>query len=716
MSRQTSGTPYPLGATSTSDGVNFSLFSANAEMIDLCLFDQSGAETRVPLQRTGDIWHVHMNGLTPGQAYGYRAHGPWAPESGHRFNPMKLLLDPYARSMTAVPVISRTSYDYVLDDEEKEDIAKGGSIREDRVLTSSDSDNVHQTPKCLVTGRDPSATRSFKSHIHLADTLIYELHVKGFTRLRQDLPDELRGRYRGLGHDNILEYLKGLGVTSIELLPVQEYVDESFLLGKGFTNYWGYNPICFFIPTRRYSTGEPRFEFRSMVNRLHDAGIEVILDVVYNHTAEGDQFGPTFSYRGIDNASYYKLNTEDKRHYVNDSGCGNSLNLEHPAVLQLVSDSLRYWVTEMDVDGFRFDLAPGLARRDGKFDQTAPFFQTLRQDPVLNRVKLIAEPWDLGSDGYQFGYFPQHWSEWNDQYRDTVRKFWRGDPGILPQFAHHVHGSSGIFEQTRRPPQASINFITSHDGFTLTDIVSYSDKHNEANLEANRDGHSENYSFNHGVEGDTTNTSILSLREKQKRNLLTTLLVSQGVPMIHAGDELSQTKRGNNNSYCHDNELNWIDWSALSQEPVRDLHDYIREVIHLRRDWQELRSERFIHGSQIDRHQGLGEIQWLHPDGHHMTPEDWQDATLFTVGLMLHGGAMFPERKTGNRLILIQFNANVGEILAKMPGVPMQGNWHCRLSSADGWRERNLNLRQGETVALEDRSISLFEFVEQPHE
>jgi isoamylase len=686
--RHHSGEPWPLGATCTTTGVNFALYSVHAETVELCLFDENDREHRVSvIHRTGDIWHIDVHGLTAGQRYGYRVGGAWQPAQGHRFNPNKLLLDPYARELTGIPRICAASYDYLLEDEQ---------------FVMNVSDNAAHMPKCVVT----VAHRQRRSGpvVRTADSLIYELHVKGFTRLHPALGDDERGRYAGLGSQDILAYLKDLGVTSLELLPVQEFVDESFLTDRKLVNYWGYNPLGFFTPTMRYARQNPTQEFAAMVDQIHDAGFEVILDVVYNHTAEGGQTGPTMSFRGIDNATYYRLQTDDRSQYVNDSGCGNSLNVADPGVLQMVTDSLRYWV-ELGVDGFRFDLATSLGRDESGFSSRAAFFQVLRQDPVLGRVKLIAEPWDLGPGGYQLGQFPRHWSEWNDQYRDTVRRFWRGDAGVLPDFARQVHGASDLFEGSLRPPQSGINFVTSHDGFTLADLVSFSDKRNEANLEANHDGHHENYTFNCGIDGDTDDPGVLRLRARQQRNLLSTLLLSQGVPMILAGDEIARTQHGNNNSYCQDNELNWVDWSRISHES--ELLDFTRRVIAIRKSWVELRSSRFIHGNEYV--EGLDEIEWYHARGDAMQPSDWQDPTLYTVGLMLHGAAIFPGRVSGTRLILAIFNTDEQDIDFTTPEVPLVGEWHCQLSSAESW---TLNTPPGSDFMVESKSIGLFEFRE----
>ena len=736
------GEPWPLGATCTRTGVNFALFSAHADRVALCLFDESGRETNIPVRtRTGDIWHIHINDLVAGQIYGYRVYGLWDPESGHRFNGTKLLIDPYAKALTNIPRVHASSYDYekepsaALNREPSAALNKEPSAHEEPSADSNKEPSAHEEPSA-DSNKEPSAAHTKKlspstidnsAHIakcivvndlqpsphfdsvRLADALIYELHVKGFTRLHPDVEQNQQGRYLGLGSEKILDYLKDLGVTSLELLPIQEFVDEPFLTNRGLVNYWGYNPLCYFIPTHRYAVSDPRAEFSGMVNRVHDAGLEIILDVVYNHTTEGDHRGPTLSFRGIDNASYYRLDAADRGVYINDSGCGNSLNAANPAVLHLVMDSLRFWVA-MGVDGFRFDLTTSLGRNESGFSSQAAFFQAIQQDPVLNRVKLIAEPWDLGMGGYQLGQFPKYWSEWNDQYRDTVQRFWRGDTSVLPEFARQVHGASELFEESGRPPQSTINLITSHDGFTLADLVSYSEKNNAANLEANDDGHGENYNFNCGAEGDTNDTGILGLRAKQQRNLLTTLMVSQGVPMILAGDELGRTQHGNNNSYCQDNELNWMDWSLMNNSRNRQLLQYTQRLIGIRKTWGELRSERFIHGINYSHYESLDEIEWYHPRGEPMLPADWENPTLFTLGLMLHGAAIFPDRECGTRLILVVFNVDENPVAVAMPALPLPGFWHCQLSSAEKWAEMPLNISPGTELEMEAKSVSLFEY------
>jgi isoamylase len=683
------GKPYPLGATVVPGGVNFALFSRHAERVELALFDAAGNETRIPMvYRTDDIWHCEVPAVAAGQRYNYRLHGPWEPASGHRFNPSKCVLDPYARRLSGTPVVHPTLFDARP--------GKGG------VLLQDETDNAPYLPRCIVTGPPEGQSRPFRSDRRLVDALIYELHVKGMTRLHPDVPDPVRGRYAGLGHPAIIEHLRSLGVTQIELLPVQESIDESFVTTRGLTNYWGYNPILYFLPTARYARADPALEFLAMVRALHDANIEVILDVVYNHTGEGDGSGPTLCYRGIDNVSYYRLMPDNPAQYINDSGCGNSLNLASPAVLRLVMDSLRFWVTDMEVDGFRFDLATSLGRTAAGFDAHCAFFQACYQDPVLAGVRLIAEPWDLGVDGYRLGGFPAGWSEWNDQYRDTMRRFWRGDDGMLPAFARHLHGSSHLFEPAGRSPAAGINFMTSHDGFTLADLVSYKDKHNEANGEYNADGHNDDSSFNCGVEGASADATVRKLRRRQQRNLLATLMVSQGVPMILGGDEFGRTQGGNNNAYCQDNETGWIDWTLARTNA--DLLSFTRSAIALRRALPELRLGRFVHGVAHDNYQGLDEIDWFAPNGTPMTPDDWNWPALKTVGLMLHGAKVFGVAPGAANLVLIYFNADDRSVPVTLPFVPANGAWRCLLDTADDVRE---DLSSALALTLQARSMAV---------
>jgi glycogen operon protein len=615
-----SGLPYPLGATWTGKGVNFALFSAHATRVELCLFDANGHnEQRIEMpEYTDEVWHVLLPDVRPGQLYGYRVHGPYAPQHGHRFNPHKLLIDPYAKALSGDLKWTDAHYGF-----------KQGSPTAD--LSFDKRDNARYMPKCVVVdtaftwGNDRPPATPF------ARSVIYELHVKGFTKKHPQMPARMRGSFLGLGHPAVVEYLTHLGVTAVELLPIHALVDEHFLVKKGLTNYWGYNTIGFFAPDQRFITDNALGDFKSMVRSLHEAGIEVILDVVYNHTAEGNHMGPTFSFKGIDNLSYYRLVQGDERHYENYSGCGNTLNLRHPRVLQMVMDSLRYWVEEMHVDGFRFDLAASLARERAGFDGGSGFLDAVRQDPILSKVKLIAEPWDLGGDGYRLGGFPPGWSEWNGKFRDSVRRFWRGDGGLIGEMASRVTASSDLFEWGGRRPWSSINFVTSHDGFTLADMTSFERKHNEANGEDNSDGTNDNFSWNCGVEGQTANATILKLRAQQRRNMAATLLLSQGVPMLLSGDEMGKSQKGNNNAYCQDNELAWIDWSNIDEEMLT----FVRALIDLRARHPVLRRPRYFKGEMIGNH--VKDVVWLTPEGQEMTPTDWQVPYARSLGYLLNG-------------------------------------------------------------------------------
>jgi len=615
-----SGDHHALGARWDGEGVNFALFSAHAEKVELCLFDASGqteiARHALP-ERTHDIWHGYLPGLAPGAVYGYRVYGPYNPHAGHRFNHHKLLLDPYARQLTGDFRWTDAHFGYRRDDPEAD-------------LSFDTRDNADYMPKGVVTAPLSDAAPA-RPVIPWSQTIIYETHVRGFTLQHPEVPELQRGTFAGLGHPKIIAYLKALGVTSVELMPVQAFIDEHCLYEKGLRNYWGYNTVGFFAPHTTYLSDHDAAEFRRMVDDFHEAGLEVLLDVVYNHSGEGNHLGPTLSFRGIDNASYYRLQAEQPRYYVNDTGCGNTLDVSHPRVLQMVMDSLRYWSGEMGVDGFRFDLAPVMAREAHGFDQRASFLQALAQDPQLSRTKLIAEPWDIGPGGYQLGNFPAPWSEWNDDYRDTVRRFWRQEPGQLPTLARRLHGSSDIFERSGRRPSASVNFITSHDGFTLRDLVSYQQRHNLANGEDNDDGHRENLSENFGAEGPSDDAAIETARRRQQRNLLATLLVSQGVPMILAGDEMGRSQQGNNNAYCQDNALNWIDWQA-SDEQASNLIAFVTLLLKLRRDYPVLSHGNYIHPPHRPESEN---IQWLNSDGREMREEHWQEHHHFLLGYLL---------------------------------------------------------------------------------
>ncbi len=617
------GYPYPLGATVAGTGVNFALYSHHAEKVELCLFDESGAReiARIELrERTEDVWHVWVDEIKAGQFYGYRVYGAYDPKNGHRFNHHKLLIDPYAKQLSGTFRWSSEHYAYNLSDPSQD-------------LSFDRRNNARFMPKSVVTDYQ-QPLQPMVNPIAWNDTIIYETHVRGYTKLQEKLPAELRGTYLGLAQPSVIDYLVDLGITSVELLPVHAFVDEHFLVKRNLVNYWGYNTLSFFSPHGSYLQGNGTQEFRTMVDALHEAGLEVILDVVYNHTAEGNHLGPTLCYRGIDNKSYYSLQASDARYYVNDTGCGNTVNVKHPRVLQMVMDSLRYWSHTMGVDGFRFDLAPVLGREASGFDPFGGFFDAVRQDPVLNLKKMIAEPWDIGPGGYQLSNFPPGWSEWNDRYRDTVRRYWRGDAAMLPEFARRIHGSSDLFEHNRRKPSASVNFVTSHDGFNLCDLVSYNQRHNHANKEDNNDGHHTNFSFNFGVEGPTKNQRIETLRKRQQRNFLATLLLSQGTPMLLAGDEIGHSQQGNNNAYCQDNETTWIDWASLGENQWK-LRDFVRNVIRIRREFPLLRSRFYIHKPEDQIKKAGYNIHWYNQDGEPMKTEEWSRPDATTLGWML---------------------------------------------------------------------------------
>jgi glycogen operon protein len=660
------GNSHPLGATWDGLGVNFALFSAHATKVELCLFDEHGEQEleRIELPEfTDEVWHGYLPDARPGTIYAYRVHGPYEPEAGHRFNPNKLLLDPYARTLIGDLTWGPEVFGYRLESGDDQ--------------TFDERDSAPLMPKCRVI--DPAFTwgRERSPAIPWDRTILYETHVKGFTRLHPRLPEEVRGTYAGLATPEVVDYLRALGITSVELLPVHTFVNDSLLLDKGLSNYWGYNTIGFFSPARRYArnTAFAFSEFKEMVARLHDAGIEVILDVVYNHTAEGNEKGPTLSFKGIDNASYYRLMPDQPRYYINDTGTGNTLNLSHPRVLQMVTDSLRYWATDMRVDGFRFDLATILGREPYGFDEGGGFLDSCRQDPVLSRVKLIAEPWDCGPGGYQVGGFPPGWAEWNDRFRDTVRAFWKGDEGMAAELAARLTASGDKFNRRGRKPWASVNFVTAHDGFTLHDLVSYNDKHNEANGEGNRDGHSHNLSWNHGVEGPTDDPEIVALRERQKRNLLATVLLSQGTPMILAGDEFSRTQAGNNNAYCQDNEINWIDWSRIDDD-AKALAGFTRKLIALRQAFPVLRRGRFLTGA-YNEELGVKDSTWLTPDSTEMGAEDWTDPNTRCFGLLLDGRAQATgiRRPASDATLLLMLNAHHDVVEFSLPEPPAGQRW-----------------------------------------
>lgn len=643
------GAPYPLGATFDGSGTNFALFTESATAVTLCLVDASGVEVRVPLTEVdGYIWHGYLPGIGPGQRYGYRVDGPYEPSAGHRFNPNKFLLDPYAKTVEGAIEWGQALFSYSLDDPQRRDDA--------------DSRPGMMSAVVIDPAFDWQDDRRPKTPYH--DTVIYEAHVKGLTMLHPDVPAQLRGTYAGLGHPSIVAHLKKLGVTAIELMPVQQFIHDSQLGERGLTNYWGYSTIGFFAPHNAYAS-EPDAvsavtEFKTMVRTFHQAGIEVILDVVYNHTGEGNHLGPTISLRGIDNASYYRLDESRPEFYVDYTGTGNSLNVRTPHVLQLIMDSLRYWVTEMHVDGFRFDLAAALARQFYEVDRLSGFFDLVQQDPIVSQVKLIAEPWDLGPGGYQVGNFPPNWSEWNGKYRDMIRDFWRGEPSTLGEFASRLTGSSDLYGHSGRRPMASINFVTAHDGFTLADLVAYNRKHNEANGESNTDGEDNNRSWNGGAEGPTDDPAILRLRARRQRSLLATLLLSQGIPMILHGDELGRTQHGNNNAYAQDSELSWINWESADQE----LLDFTAEVSRLRAAHPTFHRRRFFSGRPVMQPDGgqVPDIVWLKPDGTPMEPADWTQGTELALGMYLNGSGIRCSDLTGSQMtdsdFILYFNAD----------------------------------------------------------
>ncbi len=623
------GRPFPLGATWEGDGTNFAIYTENAEKVELCLFDEAMGEAeteRIDMpEMTGYVWHCYLPGVNPGQLYGYRVHGPFDPGQGLRSNPSKLLIDPYTKAIAGKVDWAAPVFPYQMG-------------QEDADLTLNEEDDAYGMPKSVVIYPFFDWEGDRPPRIPWNRTIIYETHVKGLSMLNPDVPEDIRGTYAGLASRPMINYFKELGITAVELLPIHDFLDDKHLVDRGLHNYWGYNTTNFFAPTAFYSssgdTGGQVSEFQRMVKTLHEADIEVILDVVYNHTSEGNHLGPMLSFKGIDNPTYYRLVQDNKRYYMDYTGTGNSPNMLHPQVLKLIMDSLRYWVEEMHVDGFRFDLAATLARELHDVDRLSAFFDVIHQDPVVSRVKLIAEPWDVGEGGYQVGNFPILWTEWNGRYRDDVRKFWKGDEGLVSEIAYRLAGSSDLYEGTGRKPRASINFITAHDGFTLNDLVSYNEKHNEANGEDNRDGSNNNDSWNCGAEGPTDDPAIIALREKQKRNFMATLLLSQGVPMICGGDEFGRTQGGNNNAYCQDNEISWYDW-ALDENQKR-LLEFTKKLIDLRRDHPILRRRKFFQGRNI-RGLGIKDIMWLRPDGSEMTDEDWNASWIRCFGMLLAG-------------------------------------------------------------------------------
>jgi glycogen operon protein len=704
------GKPYPQGATWDGTGVNFSLYSENASAVELCLFDEVNStecETIPVRESTGYVWHCYLPGIKPGQLYGYRVHGPYEPQRGHRFNPAKLLMDPYAHAIAGSPDWNAPVFGYKLGENEAD-------------LTCDDRDDAAGVPKGVVTTSHFDWENDRPPLTLLHDTIVYELHVKGFTAAHPDIPEELRGTYAGLAHPVAIEYLKKLGITAVELMPVHAFLDDKYLIDRGLRNYWGYNSINFFSPESVYSSsgdrGEQIGEFKTMVKALHRAGIEVILDVVYNHTAEGNQLGPTLSFRGIDNSTYYRLVQDQPRYYMDFTGTGNTLNVRHPQVLKLVMDSLRYWVQEMHVDGFRFDLAAALARELHNVDRLSAFFDIINQDPVISQVKLIAEPWDVGEGGYQVGKFPPLWAEWNGRYRDVVRRYWKGDPGQLAELGYRLTGSSDLYQRDGRHPTASINFITAHDGFTLNDLVAYDGKHNEANGEENRDGTNDNHSCNYGAEGPTDNPEIIATRERQKRNFLLTLLCSQGVPMICGGDEIGRSQQGNNNAYAQDNPISWFDWNLDANK--QSLLEFTRKLVELRREHPNLHRRKFFQDRGIDpatpQRQVDGrcerDLTWLRPDGEEMTSEEWNAGWVRCIGLQLNGRTLDDVNGFGEPIVdetyMILLNPHHEPIQFYMPR--REGTaWEVLLDSANPERSDRPSVRAGDSYELIGRSTAL---------
>lgn len=683
------GESLPLGAFPVDSGVNFSIFSAAAERVELCIYDALGAHELARLtlpERQGDLWHGFVPHLEPGYCYGYRVYGPYDPSRGLRFNANKLLVDPYAKALVGDFCWNLSHFGY----EPKDPLVD---------LSFNKKDNAqYQLKGRIVDCSDQTQVSQRDWHVADADRVLYELHIKGFTQLSNAIPNTIRGRLSALATPQILAHLKSLGVTTLELMPVHAFINDRFLHKRKLTNYWGYNSLNFFAPHQAYlESGDP-FEFRRAVDQIHEAGFEVILDVVYNHTAESDQFGPTLSFRGIDNASYYRL-AEDKRLYVNDTGCGNTLNLSHPRVVQMVTDSLRYWVSQMGVDGFRFDLASILGRHAEGFDAQHTMFQVIAQDPILSQVKLYAEPWDIGPGGYQLGQFPAGWSEWNDRYRDTVRRFWRGDQGVLPDFAKRLHGSADIFESRHRAPKDSLNFITSHDGFTLRDLVSYKDRHNLANGEHNRDGHHENLSANYGVEGETSDQKILTTRLKLQKNMLLTLMVSQGTPMLLAGDEFGRTQQGNNNAYCQDNEINWLDW-ATGETTGTELLIFTQRLIALRKSYQMLRQNFYIHQPDCALSRA---IHWFDEEGRHMSPESWLQPDRKALVYLLKGDDRELEAS-----LLVLFNSGNSDKKFVLPQPVNVLAWLPLISSCPKLDSENKPYLVAESLVIASHSAAIF--------
>ncbi len=685
----TAGRADPIGATFDGDGVNFALFSENATRVTLCLFSRDGKKevARLDLpERSGDVWHGYVEGMRPGQLYGYRVDGPYAPREGHRFNPNKLLIDPYARRLTGHPDWDDALFGFTI-----------GAPEAD--LSFDTRDSARFMPKCVVENPDFAWGPDGAPDTPVAETVIYEAHVKGLTALHPKVKEKDRGRFLGIASPPMLEHYARLGITAVELLPVHAFLNDRFLVEKGLLNYWGYQSLGFFAPDPRYMAKGEIAEFQQMVARLHAAGIEVILDVVYNHTCEGSELGPTLAFRGLDNAAYYRL-AEDRRYYINDTGTGNTVNMDHPMVLRMVMDSLRYWVEVMHVDGFRFDLCATLGRTPTGFDRGSSFFNAIRQDPVLTHVKLIAEPWDIGPGGYQLGGFPTPFLEWNDKYRDGVRRFWRRDPGHAAELASRLTGSALQFDHSGRPATSSVNLITAHDGFTLADVTAYNEKHNFANGEDNRDGHGANYSDNMGVEGPTRDRRINTARGQRRRNMLATLLLSQGTPMLLAGDELGNSQNGNNNAYCQDNAIGWIDWSTADD----DLLDFTARMIALRREHPILRQKRFLH-SEPREADGKPDLFWWRADGQAMTPADWQDPGLSYVAVELRTASGTPAYDDLEYALFLVFNAG-DALTVTLPPVPPGQRWVFEATSSQP-RRGSMGIK-GKSVKITDHSVAIF--------
>ncbi len=689
------GQAYPLGATYDGSGTNFALFSEVAEKVELCLFDEAGAETKVELREVDAfVWHCYLPNVGPGQRYGFRVHGPYAPEQGHRCNPSKLLLDPYAKAADRDIDWDESLFPYRFSNHDER----------------NDDDSAPHMMKSVVVNPFFDWDNDRAPRIPYADSVVYETHVRGFTMRHPGIPEELRGTYAGLAHPAAVDHLVKLGVTAVELLPVHQFVRDHHLVQRGLTNYWGYNTIGFLAPHHAYSSsgthGQQVQEFKGMVKALHEAGLEVILDVVYNHTAEGNHMGPLLSFRGIDNAAYYRLVEDSPQYYMDYTGTGNSLRVRHPHVLQLIMDSLRYWVTEMHVDGFRFDLAATLAREFYDVDRLSAFFDLVQQDPVVSRVKLIAEPWDVGEGGYQVGNFPPLWTEWNGKYRDTVRDYWRGEPATLAEFASRLTGSSDLYESDGRRPYASVNFITAHDGFTLNDLVSYNDKHNDANGEGGNDGESHNRSWNCGVEGPTDDPTVVELRERQKRNFLTTLFLSQGIPMLLGGDEFSRTQGGNNNAYCQDNEISWYDWDAARQHDT--LLEFTRKLSRLRHEHPVFRRRRYFQGRPL-RGSDVADIGWYTPDGSVMDDDDWESGFAKSITVFLNGDAIREPDARGERItdasFFLLFNAHHEAIDFVLPEGEFGDSFVVEIDTARPVPVEERYVKPGGDIRVEARSM-----------